>query len=228
MASNPSISVNKLAEYIVSKGARQRKILSDRKYPDPDFNMGIYHREAAEAVSQYLSGGAIDPSPLTKQVSLLKQITTDKVGTSRRVNANIDAIERFADMLDDLDMQGADGVLGSNKAEKMTFHNVEISVRPEIVLRGDGPKGRKLVGAVKLHFSKSRPHTDESAGYVSAIVQEFARLHLAQDDETVNPAYCFVVDVASGTVFPGVKATTARMKDVAAECQNISGLWPTI
>lgn len=228
MAVNPSISVNKLAEYIVSRGARQRKILSDRKYPDPDFKMGMYHREAGEAVAQYLTGGAIDPSPLNRQLRLLEQMPSDKVGTARRVSANIDAIERFAEMLDDIDLGGADASLGSNYAEKLTFHNVVISVRPEIILRGDGPKSKKLVGAVKLHFSKTRPHTEESAGYVSAIVQEFCHLHVAGDDEVVNPKYCFVIDVASGSVFPGVKSTTARMKDVAAECQNISGLWGSI
>jgi hypothetical protein len=105
---------------------------------------------------------------------------------------------------------------------------VEISVRPEIILRGQGPKGKKLVGAWKLHFSKTHPHTEASAGYVSAVVQEFCRLHVATDDETVNPAYCKVIDIASGKVFPGVKSTTQRMKDVAAECQNIAALWPTI
>lgn len=228
MAANPSISVNKLAEYIVSRGARQRKILSDRKYPDPDFKAGIYHREAAEAVAQYLSAGAIDPSPLNRQLRLLEQMPSDKVGTARRISANIDAIERFSEMLDEIDLDKTAPSLGSNQAEKLRFHNVEISVRPEVILRGDGPKGKKLVGGIKLHFSKTRPHTEESAGYVSAIVQEFCRLHVAADDEIVNPKFCFVVDVASGTVFPGVKSSAARMRDVAAECQNIAALWPSI
>jgi hypothetical protein len=39
---------------------------------------------------------------------------------------------------------------------------------------------------------------------------------------------CCVIDVGSQTVYPGVKATTARMKDVEAICQNIAALWPTI
>lgn len=228
MATNPSISVNKLAEYIVSRGARQRKILSDRKYPDPDFKTGMYHREATEAVSQYLTAGAIDPAPLNRQLRLLEQMPSDKVGTARRISSNIDAIERFSEMLDEIDLDGTSPSLGSNHAEKLTFHNVEISVRPEIILRGDGPKGKKLVGAIKLHFPKTRPHNEESAGYVSAVVQEFCRLHVAMNDEIVNPKFCYVIDIASGKVFPGVKSTTARMKDIAAECQNIAALWASI
>jgi hypothetical protein len=228
MVSSPTISVNKLGEYILSRGARQRQILKERKYPDEEFSPGMYHREASEAVAEYLANGALDPEPLTKQLQILAQITTQKVGTARRINANIDALERFSEMLDDIDLLEAEPNLGAHKSPKLTYHNVEISVRPEIVLRGVGAKGKKLVGTIKLHFAKTHPHNEESAGYVSAAMQEYCRLHLAADDEIVNPAYCQVIDVASGKIFPGVKATAQRLKDIAAECQNIAGLWPTI
>jgi len=137
-------------------------------------------------------------------------------------------LERFAEMLDAIDLAGADAVLGAHSAPKLTFHNVEISVRPEIVLRGAGPKGKKWVGAWKLHFSKQHPHDANSAAFVSAIVQEYCRVHLAEADEIVNPLYCKVIDIASGNVFPGIKATAALMKDVSAECQNLAGVWETI
>lgn len=228
MINKPSISVNKLGEYITSKGARQRKILHDRKYPDPDFQKGMYHREASDAVAQYIAAGAIDPSPLDKVLYSLAQLTPDKVGTARRINANIDALERFSTMLDDIDLMGAEPELGAHSPPKLTFHNVEISVRPEIVLRTT-VKGKTYVGAIKLHFSKSHPHTEESAGFVSAAVNEYCRVHVVgYGDAIVNPAFCQVIDVASGTVFPGVKATKLRLNDISAECQNIAALWPTI
>jgi hypothetical protein len=84
MVNKPSISVNKLGEYIISKGARQRKILHDRKYPDPDFQMGMYHREAGEAIAAYIAAGAIDPSPLDNALHALEQIVTDKISGDRR------------------------------------------------------------------------------------------------------------------------------------------------
>jgi hypothetical protein len=223
----PELSVNKLAEYIVSKGARQRKLLRDRKYPDPDFQMGMFHREASESVRRYIADGCVDAVPIENQIAVLKQQTPGKIGTIRRVNANIDALDRFLDMLDDLAIEGVPE-LGSHTAEKITIHGVKISVRPEIIVRGTGPKGKKLVGAIKLHFTKSFPMTLDSAGYVSAVVQEFCKTHLLGPDEVLFSDYCKVIDVGCGKVFPGVKATTARMKDVSAECENISGLWPTI
>ena len=224
----PELSVNKLAEYIVSKGARQRKILKDRKYPDEDFQMGMYHREASEAVRKFIADGCIDASVAENQIAILKQQTPEKIGTIRRINANIDALERFLDMLDDITLSGGEPELGAHNPSKLTFHGVKISVRPEIVVRGTGPKGRKLIGAIKLHFTKSFPMTDESAGYVSAAVQEYCKLHLAADDETVFSEYCKIIDIGCGKVFPGVKATAARLKDISSECENIAGLWPTI
>ena len=57
MIKDPTISVNKLGEYIISRGARQRAILSQRKYPDPDFNVGMFHKESVEAIQRYIADG---------------------------------------------------------------------------------------------------------------------------------------------------------------------------
>ena len=224
----PSISVNKLAEHIASKAARQRAILAQRKYPDQDFNVGMYHREAAETVARYLADGAIDPTPILNRMKILEQMTPEKVGTARRINANLDALDRFAGMLDKIDLCGATPQLGEHSPPKLIYHEVSISVRPEIILRGKGPKGKVCVGAIKCHFSSSHPHTEETAGYVSAAVQEWCRRFVAKDDEITNPAYCQVLDIASGTAYPGVKATIQRMKDIESECLNIKALWESI
>ncbi|HEV2569217.1 hypothetical protein [Sphingomonas sp.] len=131
-------------------------------------------------------------------------------------------------MLDDIDLQGASTTFGSQNPEKLTFHGVKISVRPEVILRADGPKGQKMVGAVKLHFTKTHCHDGESAGYVSAVVQEYLRAFVIEGEEIVAPHLCPVIDIGSGQVFPGVKATAKRLKDIEAECHNIQALWPTI
>ncbi|SMF04710.1 hypothetical protein SAMN06265365_106169 [Tistlia consotensis] len=95
------------------------------------------------------------------------------------------------------------------------------------MLRGTGKGGKSLVGAVKVHYSKTRPLNEESAGYVSAIVQQYCTETMPDDGEAYAP-YCFVIDLGSMRVYPGVKSTVQRMKDVEAECRNIAGLWPTI
>lgn len=221
----PRISVNKLAEYLVSRGGRQRQILRDQKFPT-DFK-GPYYRESEEAVASCLKDNLEDLSYLDRAWQSLNQIQSDKIGTQRRVNSNLDAIEAFESMLDKIDLKGATPSLGGHAPEKLKIHNVSVSVRPEIVLRGVGKSGKKLIGGIKLHFPKTFSLSDDSAGYVSAILQEYFRVNFYDDGEVYAP-YCFVVDIGSKAVYPGVKSTSARMKDVAAECQNIAALWSSI
>ena len=228
MINDPIISVNKLGEYIVSRGARQRTLLRQRKYPSPEFNIGMFHREATDAIQMYLAGGCIDPQPLENALNSLYQKTPEKIGTIRRINSNVERLERFEEMLDDIDLKGTDADMGENSPEPMKIAGVQISVRPEIILRGTGPKGQKLIGAIKLQLSASTKFNEEAAGYVSAAVQEYCKRFFVNDDEITHAPYCQVIDIGNGAVHPGVKATAQRMKDIKAECQNIAALWPSI
>ena len=226
MVNKPVISVNKLGEYLVCRAARKRTLLRQRKYPD-EFQVGTYHREAAEAIQRYLADGALDPLILENALNSLNQMVSGNIGTIRRINSNIERIESFWEMLDDIDFKGAVPELGPN-AGRMNICGVDISVRPEIILRGAGPKGRKLVGAVKLQLSASTRFDEEAAGYVSAAVQEYCRRSISVDEEVVHAAYCRVIDIGNEIVHPGVRSTRQRLRDIEAECQNIVALWPSI
>lgn len=221
---NPRISLNKLAEFMSAKPARQRQILRDQKYPT-DFK-GMFYREAAEAISSALAANLEDLDCLDNAIGILEQTTSDKVGTQRRVASNIDALEAFRDMLDKIDLDGSTPTLGSNSSPKLTVMGVEISVRPDVILRKQG-KAKNLVGAIKLHFPRTFSISDESAGYLSAVLQEWAKINLP-DDGAPSGVHCYVIDIGASRVCAGVKATAARMKDVEAVCENIAALWPTI
>ena len=221
----PRISVNKLAEYIGAKGRRQREILRDQKYPD---FKGMYYREATEAVSQCLASNLEDTAIISKTIKILNQAPAEKAGTIRRINSNIDALESFEAMLDAIDLKGASPELGEHRPEKLKIHGVEVSVRPEIVLRGKGKGGSNLVGALKVHFSKTYPLDAVGAGYISAVLQRYSEQYLAGDDDVPGAAYCFVIDVGSKAVYPPAKSIAARLKDIDGECQNIAALWASI
>jgi hypothetical protein len=221
----PRISVNKLCEFMTAKAARQRQILRDQKYPT-EFK-GVYYKESSEAIAVSVASNLENLKPVENAIKLLAQKTPDKIGTQRRIAANLDALETFLLMLDDIDLKGATPKLGDQSPPRLTIHGVEISVRPEVLLSAKGKSDALLVGAVKLHFPRTFSLNDDSAGYVSTILQEWSKAHLA-DDGAVNGSLCPVIDVGSQKVYPGVKATTARMKDVDAICQNIAALWPTI
>ena len=221
----PRISVNKLSEYLVAKGARQRSILRNQKFPNI---AGMYYAEAANAVSACLASNLEDTSRIAQQIRVLEQQSPETAGAIRRVNSNIDALESFEALLDDIDLKGATAELGEQKPEKLVMHGVDISVRPEIILRGAGKSGKEQVGALKIHFSRTFPLTEVSGGYVAAVLQRYAEDKLIEGDEIVGPAYCFVIDIGSGTVHSSVKATARRLKDIESDCKNIAAIWPTI
>lgn len=221
----PRISVNKLAEFATAKSARQREILRDQKYPT-DYK-GPYYREAEEAVARAIVSSLEDLAPVEKAIQILEQQNPDKIGTQRRILSNIDAMQSFLAMLDDIDLPGLPRLGAQTNVPKLIIHGVEISVRPEIILKGEGKSGAALCGAMKLHFPRTYTLTEEAAGLVSAITNEWCKTHL-DTNATVSGPYCCVVDIGAQKFYPGVKSTIARMKDVSAACENIAALWPTI
>jgi len=54
-----------------------------------------------------------------------------------------------------------------------------------------------------------------------------AKADLANSGEAHGPL-CYVIDVGSKLVHPGVKAIASRMKEISANCRNICAIWPTI
>jgi hypothetical protein len=217
--------VNKLGEYISSKAARQRSILYNQKFP-PDYVTPFYD-DATEAISLFIAKGMDSPAILENRIKLLEQSPANTVWQQRRSVGNIEAIETFMGMIDALDLSGIACRLGSQTPPRMPIRNVEVSVRPEVILSRPSPKGAKLIGALKLHFPKTNPLSEDSAGYVSAVSARYCEAFF-MDEGTADSRLCLVLDLASAKVYPGVKSTTKRLKDVDAACEQIFNLWDTI
>jgi hypothetical protein len=220
VAPKPRLTANKLGEYLVVGPARRHRILHDAKFPNDAVRP--YYTPAAEAIAQFIAGGMADLGILEKQATALGNVTPETVWHSRRINGNIEALETFAGMLDDIDLKGATPSLGAHKASPITYQGVDISVRPEVILEATGS-----VGGVKLHFPKSNPLNGVAAGFISTMTHEFCAQHLSGKG-AASPKLCIVVDIASATFFPGPPSTKARLKEVVAGCGEVARAWPTI
>ena len=190
---HPRISLNKLSEFMTATIPRQRRIIRDQKFPT-DFK-GSYYREAQDAVASCIASELTDVAVVERQIAILNQQAPETVGTQRRIASNVDALEAFLEMLDEINLQGATPSLGANTAPKARIRNVDISVRPEIILRSENRNGT-IVGAMKLHFPKTNQLNDQSAGYVSAVLQEWVLTHMADEGTAFGPL-CSIVDVGS-------------------------------
>jgi hypothetical protein len=223
--STPRISVNKLGEFIVSKPRRQAKIIYDQKNPS-DYIV-IYYKDAQEAIAKLIADGMEDVGALERQIRTLDQREVVTVYDSRRVAGNIETIETFLAMLDDVGLKGGSARVGDNSLPRMTIAGVEVSVRPELVISEQGAKGRTLIGGAKLHFPRTNPLTEEAAGYVSAVTQMYCEDCLHGEGTPFGP-YCPVIDVASGRFWPGARSIADRKKEIEQACAHIAALWPTI
>jgi len=221
---DPRLSVNKLAQYVTSRAGRQNQILRNAKYP-PDY-ITAYYRDAAEAISRFIGGGMSDLGILDRMTLKLLQSESSNIQQDRQKSANVDAIETFANMLDDIDLRGATPSLGAHVAPHISVAGVAISIRPDIILRSE-KKGAPLVGALKLHFPRSEPLDEEQAGYISALLHRFAADHLL-DEGTASTAHCVVIDISSAKFYPGVASVKKRMADIEGSCGHIAQLWPSI
>ena len=221
----PRISVNKLGEYLVSRAGRQNRILRDQKFPQ-DFVVA-YYREAQEAISLFMAGNMEDIGVLERKISSLDQKPASNIYETRKLSSNIEAIESFMNLLDDIDFQGAKPRLGKQNAPKLLIRNVDVSVRPEVILCGTGKSKANLVGGVKLHFPRTFSLTKDAAGYVSAATQMYCEYCLA-DEGTSYGQFCTVIDVGAGIVWPGVRAVKQRRRDIEDGCAQIAALWPSI
>ena len=72
MKTEPSLSVNKLGEYLVASPYRQRKILEGLKYPKDDGgNWGWVHGEARNSIKDFFNGD-LDEKYLLDCIKLLE------------------------------------------------------------------------------------------------------------------------------------------------------------
>jgi hypothetical protein len=205
---------------MIAPPPRQRTIIRDQKYPS-DYK-GPYHREALEVISSCLGNGLTDLSSLDRQISILRQKVPATPQAQIRINTNIEAIEAFENMLDEIRLDGLDLSLAPNSAPPLIIRNVEISVRPEIVVHAKGKSG-----AFKIHLSKTFSLDEKAAGYISALMQEWC----TQNSYDVGPPdgnLCRVLDIGSRRFYPGVKSTRRRIQDIEQACETIATLWPTI
>jgi hypothetical protein len=220
----PNMSINKLAEYVVSKPARQMRLIKDQKFPKPFIS--AHYKDAREAISLFIAGNMTNETILSNCFERLGSKPVNTSYQSRQADGNMRAIETFISIMDDLDLQGATPRLGEHAPPKLHMCGVDISVKPDIIL-SKMSRGRNLIGGIKLHFPESNPLNEEACNYVSAAMQLYCEQHL-QDEGDPHPQYNFVIEIPTRTISTGVTSTAKRKKDLEAACEQIKQLWKSI
>jgi hypothetical protein len=220
--SKPRISVNKLAEYLTAAPARRRAIVKEQKYP-PTFR-AIWYDAACTAIVGFLCAEEPDEEKLVAEIERLNTKKPANESEEAKLRTNAEAIEAFLYGYDQLAVEDFKAKPGTNDAAKVIISEVEVSVRPDVMLSGT-VRGKTVGGAIKLYFSKETKLTDESAPYISALVHKFVL-----DKAKVEPSrrHCQVLDVFGKWVEEAPASTKTRMKDIEAACEEIRLLWGVV
>jgi hypothetical protein len=220
---SPRVSINKLAEYMIASPRRRRTIVKDQKYP-PDFKVAIYS-EALNAITSYIA--APDEGKLIAAMEAALAKKGDTEWELQRNQLCAEAIEAFLDFASDMTFDGVTAERSSADAAEIEIAGVVVSVRPEILLKFQSPKGVKIIGGMKICFCKSSPVGEEAASYITGTLHSFLKSG-CRDGELADPSLILAMDVFDRKVHFAPKAFKARMADVEAACEEISRAWPAV
>lgn len=212
---DPRISLNELASYLTAGGRRRESIIRGQKYPK-DF-MRIWYDDASDAIVKFLTG---DPDAIDNAIFDLA-MGEQKFNTSNC----IEALQSFQNRYDAMGLEDMMFSRAGTDAPKVAIQAVDVSVRPELVVRRDVKNGAQH-GFLKLHFSKLDPMGKDNGLFATTVMKMWA-------EETVKDREChnkllILVDVFTGQVFTVPNATANRLKDIEAACREIATRWPTL
>jgi hypothetical protein len=215
----PRISVNKLAEYIVSRASRQGKILTDARWPS-DY-ITVRYKEVYDLLADYLCDPEQHMEPL--QVALRQYEAAIPGSDSNHPRSCAEALMAFLVHQDVIDLSGFEAARAPDRPDRLVINGVEVSVRPEVLLIAER-RGRQVRGAVKLYLGKSHPFDEESGALAATLVRKHVEAQGGPGETDYRS--CFVLDVFAGRLYTAPQANRRRLDDIAAACDQIRQLWP--
>ena len=218
--SQPRISINKLGEYLQANPKRRKKIVSDAK--NPVNYITTRYQDAKEAIKQYIindyDAEVIDESIQNHED---KSVQTDFQEQDQRLS--IELLEKVLDMeLPDLTSYSIQHYTGSNP--KLNIAGVEISVNPDLIIRGTH-KGQQIVGAIKIHTSKSYELGEEGMKNVTTLLHRFTEEFIANEEEKTSLDLCISIDTAFSTFDIAPKSFKRRLGQIESACEEIMLWW---
>jgi len=220
----PQISVNKLAEYLSTKSpSRRKQIIKDAK--DPQKLKVTRYGDPKKALVEYLANNQ-DKKIIADAITGLqtKSATTSFQDNDKK--NSILALESFEKM-NPIDLKDCKIEIYKGNNEKVELSEINISVNPDAIIR-KVKDGKKYIGGVKFHISKSFALNTESQESVGVILKIFLEKYVAEDDETVDPNLCFSLDIFNNSCLHAPKAFISRLKIVEAACEEIKNRWQTV
>jgi hypothetical protein len=217
----PRISLNALTAYMAGTPTQRGRIIAHQKRPQPVGMM--YYQPAQDAIAKFLASSERDELRLVEAMHELQARPVASVFEQHRWNSNIHAIESLLEFHKQLDRPGYVASLGGNIQPKLQFNGLDLSVRPDVILRGESERFGPTIGAIRLYFGKHDPLTEVTGRYSSAVLLEFLREF--HGDRQAMPRATMIVDVFAKQVFEAPASSQRLIADIKAACGEIARMW---
>ena len=218
---HPRISINKLGEYVTARPRRRRRVIHDQKYP-PTFQVTRYN-QAQSAMSKFLANAGEDKL-IHDTIEELANAEPKSTWDAERIQSCTNALDSFLKVYDPTLIEGYKVEVGEPRPPKLEIAGVQVSVRPDLILRGTDRKGNPTVGAIKLYIAKTKPLDDESGLIIATSVHQYIE-HISPDDVKVPLQASMVVDVFAQKIYHAPRAYISRRKDIEAACEEVARAW---
>lgn len=221
--SKPSISLNKLGEYLNATPQRRRRIVSDAK--DPEKFIVTRYADAKEAIKGYFIS-AYDSEVIEESMKSHREKDCAPGFQTNDRTTSIEALESILETdLPDLSDYAISLYNGGN--QKIDISGVSISVSPDLIVRGSY-KNMDVFGLVKIHVSKGHRLGKEGLQYVATVLRLFAETYIASDTEKVKPNLCISIDTFGQVYEVAPTAFAKRMSDIKIACEEIALWWDKV
>ncbi|WP_163778611.1 hypothetical protein [Myxococcus vastator] len=217
---SPRVSVNKLGQYLTATPSLRKRIIQGQKHPvDPRH---LRYPAAAQAIIEFLCGGR-DEVILRYHQRRLLNAQPESDYDAHRLALCAEALQRCLVSAGGLSTQAIASPVDAD-LPPLALAGVDISVRPDVLLRSVDAQGLMRSGLLKLYFSKHTPLDERSGQYIATVLQRYAEERLEQRGP-VDPQLVGVFDVFAGRLFQAPKAQQRRMNDVRLACEEIAARW---
>lgn len=203
------ISINQFAAFLNATPKGRKSIIKQQLKVNPI--LISWYRTARGAMKRYCKDIS-NQSPLDAAIELLKVKQTTTKQQLYDKQASILALQELKKITLPKLLKQVDFEIINPKAKSVDINNIEIIVAPDVIIRGKY-KGESVVGAIKIHISKTKPFDHQQSNHVAGIMYRYLTKKVLADDEKILPELCFCLDIFSGRI---TTATIPTAKDNAA------------
>ena len=226
---SPRITVNDLAQYMVSSETAKIGIIRRSKYPQTA--PIIRYRDVRPVICGFLA----DPMRRVNQLVAAEQMfehraTDTSEGPLRRDDARasievLHALQRMANRLAPFEFR-----MAPVDQSKVRLCGVEVSVRADLIAKAV-IRNSDVSGAAVLRMTQDTADSESAKSkrrdmglYVATLARIHADQNLALPAPVANRA-CMSIDIQHGEAFQAPDANTRRVADLENACRFIAAMW---